>query len=137
MASCERRGWANQVQQVDRGFYTNVKGLQLEGDVVADFSDLRKLQILTDKLRRLVHILRLNIRIGRQIKKEMSRINVASSPALHTSFDGFQAKLEKFLLEQETSADRVETLIARSSGTGQLVSHPPSLGHSSSNRKYA
>lgn len=105
----------------DKGFFTNIKGPQLEGDVVADFSDLRKLHILTDKLRRLVHILKLNIRIGCQLKREMSRINTASLPALHTSFDGIQVKLDKFLLGQETSVDRVETLIARSSGIGQLV----------------
>ncbi|KAF1927264.1 uncharacterized protein M421DRAFT_65877 [Didymella exigua CBS 183.55] len=38
---------------VDRGFFTYVKELHTEGDVQADFSDLRKLHILTDKLLRL------------------------------------------------------------------------------------
>jgi hypothetical protein len=90
--------------------------------VVADFSDLRKLHILTDKLRRLVHILKLNIRIGCQLGKEMSRISTASLPALHINFAGIQMKLDRFLLGQETSVSRIETLIARSSGIGQLVS---------------
>jgi hypothetical protein len=90
--------------------------------VVADFSDLRKLHILTDKLRKLVHILKMNMRIGSQLKTEMSRISTASSPSLHTSFASIQVKLDKFLLGQGTSVDRIETLIARSSGIGQLVS---------------
>jgi hypothetical protein len=108
---------------VDKSFFTNVRGPQFEGDVIADFSDLRRLQILTDKLRKLVQILRLNIRIGRQLAKEMSRINIVSSPTSQTGFDRIQLKLELFLLGQETSVDRVETLIARSSGIGQLVSN--------------
>lgn len=111
-----------------------MKEPQFEGDVVADFSDLRKLHILTDKLRRLVHILKLNIRIGCQLKRDVSRISTASSLALQTSFDGIQVKIDKFLLGQETSVDRVETLIARSSGIGQLVSFPPTIRHPDSDR---
>ncbi|KAJ6198326.1 hypothetical protein J3E72DRAFT_318348, partial [Bipolaris maydis] len=57
---------------VDRGFFTNVKELHDEGDVQADFSDLRKLHILTDKLLRLAHILKMNIRLGRQLKGGIS-----------------------------------------------------------------
>ncbi|EMD91849.1 hypothetical protein COCHEDRAFT_1154873 [Bipolaris maydis C5] len=57
---------------VDRGFFTNVKELHDEGDVQADFSDLRKLHILTDKLLRLAHILKMNIRLGRQLKDASS-----------------------------------------------------------------
>jgi hypothetical protein len=97
--------------------------------VVADFLDLRRLQILTDKLRKLVQILRLNIRVGRQLTKDMSRIEALSSKALHKTFDGFQSQLERFLFGQDTSVDRVETLIARSSGILQLVSKMLTLEH--------
>ncbi|PVI01288.1 hypothetical protein DM02DRAFT_654672 [Periconia macrospinosa] len=106
---------------VDKGFYTNVTGPQLEGDIVADFSDTRRLHILTDKLRRLIQILKQNIRIGKHMKVGVTRIGKASSPALQFSFDELQAKVDRFLLVQETSLGRLETLIERSSGIGQLV----------------
>jgi len=108
--------------QVDRGFFTNVKELHTEGDVQADFSDLRKLHILTDKLLRLAHILRLNIRLGCQLKHGISGLRTSSSPALSTSFDETQARLDQYTYGQETSLTRIETLIARSAGIGQLVS---------------
>lgn len=77
-----------------------------------------------DKLRRLVHILRLNIRIGCQLRKDMSRINKASPSALQSIFDKIEANLDRYLLGQETSRDRVETLIARGSEICHLVSFP-------------
>lgn len=106
-----------------------MKGPHFEGDVVADFSDLRKLHILTDKLRRLVHVLKLNVRIACQLEKGLSRISAASSPTLRTSFAEVQVKLDQFLLGQETSVSRIESLIARSSGIGQLVSLLSTLEH--------
>ncbi|KAH6614309.1 hypothetical protein C7974DRAFT_74101 [Boeremia exigua] len=106
---------------VDKGFFTNTKGPQREGDITADFSDLRRLHILTDKLQRLAHILKLNIRLGNNLKREMTRIAASSSSVLRMAFDGIQAKLNEFLLAQETSKDRVETLISRSGGISQLV----------------
>ncbi|KAF2682038.1 hypothetical protein K458DRAFT_433038 [Lentithecium fluviatile CBS 122367] len=106
---------------VDKGFFTNLKGSLQEGDLIADFSDLRKLQILTDKLRRLVHILKLNIRLGNLLKRDMARIKASSSSDLRTNCDAIQRNLDKYVLDQETHFDRLETLIARSSGIIQLV----------------
>ncbi|OCK75784.1 hypothetical protein K432DRAFT_307764 [Lepidopterella palustris CBS 459.81] len=53
---------------LERGFYTKVIRPTAEGDIEADFSDIRMLQLLTDKLRRLCHILQLNIDLGVQLK---------------------------------------------------------------------
>ncbi|KAH8708494.1 hypothetical protein GQ44DRAFT_463058 [Phaeosphaeriaceae sp. PMI808] len=105
----------------DKGFFTNVKGPQLEGDMTADFTDLRRLHILTDKLRRVRLILNMNTRVGHGLKKGMARIDQASSPALHTHFDWLQAKLDKFLLGLHVSLERIDTLIVRAVGIGQLV----------------
>lgn len=99
-----------------------MKGSLQEGDLIADFSDLRKLQILTDKLRRLVHILKLNIRLGNLLKRDMVRIKTSSSSDLRTNCDAIQRNLDQYVLDQETHFDRLETLIARSSGIIQLVS---------------
>ncbi|RYO26177.1 hypothetical protein AA0111_g8172 [Alternaria arborescens] len=106
---------------VDRGFFTNVKELHTEGDVQADFSDLRKLHILSDKLLRLAHILKLNIRLGCQLRSGVLDLKMISSPTLQTSFNEMQGILDKYVYEQETNLARIETLIARSAGIGQLV----------------
>jgi hypothetical protein len=90
--------------------------------VQADFSDLRKLHILTDKLLRLAHILKLNIRLGCQLRSGVLDLKMISSPALQISFNEMQGRLDRYVYEQETSLARIETLIARSAGIGQLVS---------------
>ncbi|RII16556.1 hypothetical protein CUC08_Gglean002994 [Alternaria sp. MG1] len=106
---------------VDRGFFTNVKELHTEGDVQADFSDLRKLHILTDKLLRLAHILKLNIRLGCQLRSGIIDLKKISSPALQISFSEMQGRLDRYVYGQETSLARMETLITRSAGISQLV----------------
>lgn len=112
--------------QVDRGFYTNIRGPQFSGDVEADYSDIRKLQILTDKLRKLQHILSLNIRLGQQMKNSIKSIQNAQS--LDTS--NVANKINKFMYDQQTSSDRVSCLLLRSSGISQLVS-PQSISTTS------
>ena len=95
----------------------------------ADFLDLKKLHILTDKLLRLAHILRLNIRLGYHLTSGVSDLRAAASPALSTSFDEMQARLGRYVYGQETSLARIETLIARSAGIGQLVSADSHSGY--------
>jgi hypothetical protein len=90
--------------------------------VQADFSDLRKLHILTDKLLRLAHILKLNIRLGCQLRSWVLDLKIISSLALQISFNEMQGRLDRYVYEQETSLARIETLIARATGIGQLVS---------------
>ncbi|CAI6290374.1 unnamed protein product [Periconia digitata] len=106
---------------VDKGFYTKVKGTQQEGGISLDFSDLRKLHVLTDKLRRLSHLLRLNIRVGGQLKETLCRLGTAPSGDSRSGVISIQNKLNSFLVGQKISADRVESLILRSNGIGQLV----------------
>ena len=108
--------------QVDRGFYANVKGPQFEGDVEVHYLDIRNLQILTDKLQRLRQILSLNIRLCTQMKDSMASIRMGSPEDLSIPVDRTQAKLNKFLYDQQTSLDRIQTLILSSTGFGQLVS---------------
>ncbi|PVH75485.1 hypothetical protein DL98DRAFT_536503 [Cadophora sp. DSE1049] len=106
---------------VDRGFYANVKGPQFEGDVEAHYLDIRNLQILTDKLQRLRQILSLNIRLCNQMKDSMASTRMGSPEDLSIRVDRTQAKLDKFLYDQQTSLDRIQTLVLRSTGIGQLV----------------
>lgn len=96
---------------------------------MADYSDVRKLQILTDKLRRLGQLVTLNLRLGQEMKSSMDSIERRSTPISGADTGGSQARLDRFLYGQRTSLDRIETLIARSTGIGQLVSYPEHRSH--------
>jgi hypothetical protein len=112
---------------VDKGFFSNLKGLQVEGDITADFSDIRKLQILEDKISRLGQILRLNIRLGRKLDDVVVRIEETRSLGQDTNDDGLHLDLIRFVSEHETSLDRMESLLLRSKGIGQLVGYTATI----------
>ncbi|PQE24618.1 Mg2+ transporter -like Zinc transport protein [Rutstroemia sp. NJR-2017a BVV2] len=105
----------------DRGFYTNIKGPQFKGDLEADYSDIRKLHLLTDKLQRLRHILGLNIRLGHQMKHSLEQLQNQKSAGLLVGSLHISTKLEGFIYDQQTSSDRISNLLERSTGIGQLV----------------
>jgi hypothetical protein len=107
---------------VDRGFFTSINGPKLETDISADFSDIRRVQILTDKLRRLVQILKLNTRLGHQFKKSIAKMENVTPPDMHPFLNNLDLELDKFIFQQETHLSRIEALIARAQGIGQLVS---------------
>jgi hypothetical protein len=109
------------MNQVDRGFYTNVKGPQVEGDIEADFSDIRKMQILTDKLRKVVQILQLNIDLTAQLQKGFVRIRNISNPELAAAFDEVDCRMDQFSFQQNTASNRIKGLIARADGISSLV----------------
>jgi hypothetical protein len=116
--------WDTETAKVDRGFYTNIKGPELEGDIQADFSDIRKLQIFADKLRKLVQILQLNIDLGAQVKSSMRRIQGASAESFSPAFDEMDSKLDLFLFQHRTHLSRVQLLVSRAQGISSLVSDP-------------
>jgi len=93
----------------------------VEGDIEADFSDIRKLQILTDKLRKLVQILQLNIDLAAQLKKAFVRIRSISNPEMSASFDEVDCRLDQFTFQQDTASNRIKGLIGRADGISSLV----------------
>jgi len=110
--------------KLERGFYTNINGPTVDGDIDTDFSDIRKLQLLTDKLRRLCHILQLNINLGTQLKSCMQQIKdrtcaVSSSVS---SFDSFNSQMDLFISQHRTHLARIESLVSRAQGVSGLVS---------------
>lgn len=98
-----------------------MKGPQIGGDIEADFSDIRKLQILTDKLRKLVQILQLNIDLAARLQKDFMRIRGFSNPELSATYDDFDCKMDQFTFQQHTSNNRIKGLIARADGISSLV----------------
>lgn len=108
---------------LERGFYTNINGPTVEGDIDTDFSDIRKLQLLTDKLRRLCHILQLNINLGAQLKSCMQQMKdrtcaVSSSVS---SFDSFNSQMDLFVSQHRTHLARIESLVSRAQGVSGLI----------------
>ncbi|KAI9788754.1 MAG: hypothetical protein M1816_006611 [Peltula sp. TS41687] len=115
------KGSSIDAYKVDRGFFTNIKGPAMEGDIEADFSDIRRLQILTDKLRRLVHILQLNTNLGVQLKSSMQRVKTASPVTLAAAFEDFDLKIDLYLFQHQTHSARLQSLIARGQGISSLT----------------
>ncbi|OCL06759.1 hypothetical protein AOQ84DRAFT_389976 [Glonium stellatum] len=83
------RGYINYLEESfrklrERGFLTNIKGPTAEGDIEADFSDIRSLQVLADKLCQLCHILGLNVQFELLLSGFACRILVPTT--LHDSY---------------------------------------------------
>ncbi|MCJ1462465.1 hypothetical protein MMC07_001067 [Pseudocyphellaria aurata] len=53
---------------VDRSFFAKVDAPVTQGELSVDFSDIQNLQIFTDKLHQISHILMLNMNVGSQIQ---------------------------------------------------------------------
>lgn len=122
------RGYINYLEESfrklrERGFLTNIKGPTGEGDIETDFSDIRNLQMLADKLHQLCHILGLNVQVGVHLKECIHRIRQRTKPdsSLATSFDMFDSQVELFLFQQRTHSARITCLISRAHGVSSLV----------------
>lgn len=109
--------------KMDKGFFTNINRQPKEGDIEADFSDTRRLHILTDKLRRLTHLLSLNIEVGMRLQDFMRRICKASPPnkSLTPAFGDFDSDLDLFLFQHRTHQARIKSMLQRADGIGSLV----------------
>jgi hypothetical protein len=94
-----------------------------EGNIDTDFSDIRKLQIMTDKLRRIVHILQLNSNICRQLYAFHKRVSLASPPEVAVSANSYSETVNNCIFELDTQAARARTLVDRAEGMGRLVIH--------------
>lgn len=109
---------------VDRGFYTNIRGPSHDGDIDADFSDIRKLQILTDKLRRLSHVLHINTEVGLAIRDFARRLRAAwgaISEDEMAKFEEFDSGVEMFLFQHRTHKSRIDSILERADGISTLV----------------
>lgn len=106
--------------QLDIGFFLNKSVLQ-EGCEI-DYPQLRKLQLLIDKGRRLLQILNLNITVAEQMKCSIQRIKRHSSSSLSFDFDGLASTIEMFIFQHRTNTSRLQSMIDRAKGVHHLVS---------------
>lgn len=110
--------------QIDRSFFTSVNGPMNDGDLNVDFSDIKNLQILTDKLHQISHLLMLNMNVGTQVQSFVKRVKSAWLPldfSVIWLFDECDAKIEEFLFSHRNHKGRIDSMIARSKGIFALV----------------
>ncbi|KAI9800578.1 MAG: hypothetical protein M1833_003236 [Piccolia ochrophora] len=109
---------------IDRSFFTKVKGPTTQGGIDVDFNDIRKLQILTDKLCRIAHILSLNINAGHQIQRLVQQLRNAWQPLdtpMTWALNDFEAKAGESIFCNQTHKARVDSMLRRSEGISSLV----------------
>lgn len=110
--------------QIDRSCFTKVNGPVNSGKLSVDFSDMQNLQILTDKLHQISHILMLNMNVGGHVQNFVRRLKSAWLPIGSSStwvFDDCDAKMEEFLSVNRTHKGRIDSMIDRSRGVSRLV----------------
>lgn len=107
---------------MDRGFFSNTNQPAAAGTTDADFSDMRQLQLMTDKLKRLIHLLELNSNICQRLRMFFSRIasstTVGENP--HAVQDG-EDVLEDCEFQLKVHASRLKTLVGRAEGVTSMV----------------
>ncbi|KAL3469123.1 hypothetical protein BJX99DRAFT_252226 [Aspergillus californicus] len=118
-----------------RGFYTNVTGPQLEGDIEADFADIRQLQLITDKLEQLLQVLQRNIDIGQEVQGFLRRARKLSPSRLSSAFDDTESVVASATLQQRVHSSRIQSLISRAKGAGMLVQNILDIRATDSNAK--
>ncbi|MCJ1271177.1 hypothetical protein MMC22_011076 [Lobaria immixta] len=109
---------------IDRSFFTTVNGPIKDGDLNVDFSDIKNLQILTDKLHQISHLLILNMNVGAQVQSFVKRVKSAWLPldfSVIWLFDECDAKIEEFLFSHRNHKGRIDSMIARSKGIFGLI----------------
>lgn len=94
------------------------------GELNVNFSDIQDLEILTDKLHQISHILMLNMNQGSQVRNFVRRLRSAWLPLDYPStwvFEECDAKIDEFLFVHRTHKGRIDSMIERSRGISSLV----------------
>jgi hypothetical protein len=123
--------------KMDRGFFSTLQQPVRDGTITVDFGDIRSLQIMTDKLRRLIHLLKLNSNLCEHLKAFFNHVKSLSPPQMAASFCQYEIMIENYGFQNETHILRLESIVSRAQGVGSLVSliiNPHSLGTESFQR---
>lgn len=101
-----------------------MNGPVTDGELNVDFSDVQNLQILTDRLHQISHILMLNMNLGNQFQLFVRRLKTAWRPLDSIStwvFDDCDAKIEEFLFVHRTHKGRIDSMLERSRQISDMV----------------
>jgi len=106
---------------MDRGFFLSTKRPTGSGKLDADFETIRSVQILTDKLRRLIHILRLNGNVCSRLQGFFHRLALQSPPEMIPYFGQCENMFDSFRFQTETHILQLESVLSRVLGIRSLV----------------
>jgi len=107
---------------MDRGFFSNLQQSKRHGIITVDFSDVRSLQILTDKVKRLIHLLKLNKNLCDHLRAFFNRLKLVVPLEMKESFLQHEIMIENYYFQTEIHISRLESIVSRAQGVGTLVS---------------
>ncbi|KAH7085296.1 hypothetical protein BKA63DRAFT_499329 [Paraphoma chrysanthemicola] len=108
---------------MDRGLFSNITPAAGEGRINADFGDIRLLHVMTDKLKRLLHILELNISLCQRLQAFSARICADSNRNVASRSHSQDAIFNNCIFNLETQSARVKSMISRADGIGSMIEH--------------
>ncbi|KAF1845215.1 uncharacterized protein K460DRAFT_416511 [Cucurbitaria berberidis CBS 394.84] len=108
---------------MDRGFFSNVKRATREGVIDTNFDDIRSLQIMTDKLKRLVHLLELNKTVCQRLQTFFDRMKPTSLEETASFLCQYEMMMGNCMFQIETHALQLTTMVSRAEGVGSMIEH--------------
>lgn len=118
---------------MDRGFFSSINQPVVErGKIDADFGDMRRLQIMIDKFKRLVHLLALNRQVCKRLRDFFNRVKTMSPKETDGAFCQFENMMENCTFRFETHSSQLTSLVSRAEGIGSMVENSFSLKFSNS-----
>lgn len=109
--------------QMDRSFSSSGNQEPAEGGITVEFADIRSLQILTDRLKCLSHLLRLNISLKERL--DAFFVCVKASLAPDDASMQYETMMQNYGQQTQINISRIELLIDRAKGVSLLVSECP------------
>lgn len=106
---------------MDRGFFSNLKQSVQQGKIDADFNDIRRLQIMTDKFKRLIHLLDLNRHVCKRLRAFFDCVKPLSPQEIGGSFGQDKNMMENCIFRFETHTSQLKSLVSRAEGIGSMV----------------
>ncbi|KAI9893694.1 MAG: hypothetical protein M1814_005910 [Vezdaea aestivalis] len=123
---------------LDRSAFASLKGSSKEGALDVDLSEFRRLQIFTDKLLRISHLLNLNLSVGVRVSQFIQRLrskrrNDGDPP--NASIEDPDGQLGEFFFMNETHKARVDSMVTRGQGISSLMKSTLDLRAADSSRQ--
>ncbi|CAL3971963.1 unnamed protein product [Diplocarpon coronariae] len=141
--SCLAEGWRDYVNHLeekladmmDCSFSSSLEQPINDGQITASFGVLRSLQITMDKVKRLIHLLKLNRNLCEHLKGVFSRARSLSSPSLAGSFGQFETMMDDLEFQTRTHLLQLGSIVSRAQGVGSLIEHILDLRTANTNHR--
>ncbi|KAE9969760.1 hypothetical protein BLS_005224 [Venturia inaequalis] len=118
---------------MDRSFSSSGNQEPAEGGITVEFADIRSLQILTDRLKCLYHLLRLNISLKERL--DAFFVCVKASLAPDDASMQYETMMQNYGQQTQINISRIELLIDRAKGVSLLTEHILNVRNANTNYK--